>query len=86
VAILRARKGRRFFEVLKKMIPGMSHSLMPLLFFIVLVMVASYTIYDKTIHEFADPSYTSYNWFFLGMLLGFSHILLCHMPYYFIVF
>ncbi|KAJ1431987.1 hypothetical protein B484DRAFT_36811 [Ochromonadaceae sp. CCMP2298] len=65
VAILRARKGRRFFEVLKKMIPGMSHSLMPLLFFIVLVMVASFVMYDNTIQELANPAFTSYNWFFL---------------------
>mmetsp|Transcript_1591 Transcript_1591/g.2628 ORF Transcript_1591/g.2628 Transcript_1591/m.2628 type:complete len:1144 (+) Transcript_1591:16-3447(+) len=62
---LRARRSRRFFEVLKKMIPGMSHSLMPLLFFIVLVMVLSILMYDQTIKELADPAYTSYNWFFL---------------------
>lgn len=65
VGVLRARKGRRFFEVLKKMMPGMTHSLVPLLFFIVIVMVLSSLMFDSTIQELANPVFTSYNWFFL---------------------
>uniref|UniRef100_A0A7S3M3M3 Cyclic nucleotide-binding domain-containing protein n=1 Tax=Spumella elongata TaxID=89044 RepID=A0A7S3M3M3_9STRA len=65
VGVLRARKGRRFFEVLKKMMPGMTHSLVPLLFFIVIVMVLSALMFDGTIQDLANPMFTSYNWFFL---------------------
>ena len=65
VGILRARNGRRFFEILKKMVPGMSHSLIPLLFFVVLVMAASTMLFDQHIPEYSTSSYASYNWLFL---------------------
>lgn len=65
IGVLRARNGRRFFEVLKKMIPGMSHSLVPIFFFIVLIMVASSLVFDDRVQDFIDPYYVSYNWFFL---------------------
>jgi CRP-like cAMP-binding protein len=47
------------------MTTGMTHSLVPLLFFIVMVMVASGLLYDGVIREFASSVFTSYNWFFL---------------------
>lgn len=43
----------------------MTHSLVPLLFFIVVVMVISALVFDNTIRELASPVFTTYNWFFL---------------------
>lgn len=62
---MRARTGRQFFIVLKKMIPEMSHSLVPLLFFVVMVVVIWCFCFDSHVDDFGSPLYTSYNWFFL---------------------
>lgn len=63
--VLRARKGRKFFEVLKKMLPGMMHSLVPIVFFVVIVMGVTSVSFSALFPDFAEPSYTSYNWTFL---------------------
>lgn len=63
--ILRARKGRKFFDVLKKMIPGMMHSLVPLIFFVVVIMALCSISFDQFVEEFRSTAYTSYNWLFL---------------------
>ena len=43
----------------------MTHSLIPLLFFIVLVTLISALVFDTTLRELSDPTFTTYNWFFL---------------------
>eukprot|EP01035_Chromulina_nebulosa_P026752 gene26752-35065_t len=63
--VLRARAGRRFFDVLKKMLPTMVHKMMPIFFFISILMVLSCLAFDKSIDEFQSTYYASYNWFFL---------------------
>eukprot|EP01031_Cornospumella_fuschlensis_P028758 gene28758-34719_t len=44
--VLRARRGRKFFEVLKKMVPGMMHSLVPIVFFVLIIMGLSSLSFD----------------------------------------
>lgn len=63
--VLRARKGRKFFEVLKKMLPGMMHSLAPIVFFVVVVTGLSSLSFDNFVEEFRSTAYTFYNWIFL---------------------
>lgn len=63
--ILRSRKGRKFFSVLRAMIPETLHSLIPILYFIILMLVISGVCFDSRIPELADPFITSYNWFWL---------------------
>ncbi|RYH30412.1 ion transporter [archaeon] len=63
--VLRARRGRKFFEVLKKMVPGMMHSLVPIVFFVLIIMGMSSLSFDNLIEEFKSTAYTSYNWLFL---------------------
>lgn len=63
--LLRARSGRRFFAVLKKMIPETSQSLIPIIFFILLMMVFSIIFYGTYYDGLQDPYYTFYNWVWL---------------------
>jgi len=63
--VLRARAGRRFFDLLKKMLPTMIHKMSPIFFFIVVLMVFSCLEFDDRIEEFKSTFYASYNWFFL---------------------
>eukprot|EP00978_Attheya_sp_CCMP212_P047525 scaffold421658_cov86-Attheya_sp.AAC.1 len=73
------------------MVPGMSHSLIPLLFFLVMVMVVSTLLFDKQIPEFADSSYVSYNWVFLiftndnfnRVLPGHMRMNICYLVFFF---
>lgn len=63
--ILRARSGRRFFDVLKKMTPGMYESMIPISFFIFVTAVFSNVLFDSYIKDYRSVSLTSYNWFYL---------------------
>jgi CRP-like cAMP-binding protein len=63
--VLRDRRGRKFFEVLKKMVPEMLHNMVPILFFVIIVMVICSAMFDNTVPEFESTPYTFYNWWFL---------------------
>jgi hypothetical protein len=63
--VLRARRGRKFFEILKKMIPEMINNLVPVIFFVVIVMVLCSIFFDVQVQEFQSTAYTFYNWLFL---------------------
>eukprot|EP01038_Epipyxis_sp_PR26KG_P004275 gene4275-6054_t len=63
--LLRARTGRRFFEILQKMMPGTYRSLVPIIFFIFVMTIISYVLFDAHIEELSDTCLTNYNWFFL---------------------
>ena len=64
--LLRARKGRKFFEVLKKMVPGMIHNLVPILFFALVAMSLCCLMFDLLIPDLFRSTYFSfYNWWFL---------------------
>lgn len=63
--VLRDRRGRKFFEVLKKMVPEMLHNMVPILFFVIVVMVICSALYDNAVPEFTSTTYTFYNWWFL---------------------
>jgi CRP-like cAMP-binding protein len=63
--VLRDRRGRKFFEVLKKMIPEMLHNMVPILFFVIIVMVICSAMFDNAVPEFENTTYTFYNWWFL---------------------
>jgi hypothetical protein len=63
--LLRGRKGRKFFQVLKKMVPGMVHNLMPVLYFVVVVISLSSLFFDGEVSSLNDISLSVYNWWFL---------------------
>lgn len=63
--VLRARRGRKFFEVLKMMVPEMIDNMVPILFFVIIVMAICTAVYDGQVTEFQETSYTFYNWWFL---------------------
>lgn len=47
------------------MVPEMLHNMVPILFFVMIVMVFCSSLYDAEIPDFKDTSYTFYNWWFL---------------------
>lgn len=63
--VLRDRRGRKFFDVLKKMVPEMMHNMVPILFFVIIVMVICSAMFDDSVPEFESTSYTFYNWWCL---------------------
>jgi hypothetical protein len=63
--VLRARRGRKFFDILKKMLPEMLDNLIPVLFFVVIVMGAASILFDIHVSEFRSSAYMFYNWLFL---------------------
>ena len=65
VGVLRSRTGRQFFTILKTILPEMCHSLVPLLFFLMVVVVCSMVIFDVHHPGLQNPLLASYNWFFL---------------------
>ena len=65
VGVLRARSSRRFAEAIQKMIPALSHSLVPIFFFIIIITAMCALIFDSNIKELSSPAFTSYNWLFL---------------------
>lgn len=63
--LLRLRRGRKFFDVLKKMIPRMLHDLIPIVFFVVLISVLSTILFNNEISNFKFVNNSLYSWWFL---------------------
>lgn len=84
VGVLRSRTGRQFFTILKTILPEMCHSLVPLLFFLMVVVVCSMVIFDGHHPGLQNPLLASYNWFFLVFTNdNFSDMLPPYLVYHF---
>lgn len=65
VGLLRARSGRRFFTIVKRMLPGLTETLTPMFVFLVMLVVICGLIFDNRMEELSDLRFASYNWFWM---------------------
>lgn len=63
--VLRSRKGRKFFDILKKMIPDVMYGLVPIFFFAIVVMIFGNVFFDSYVENFHEIPSIFYNWLYL---------------------